>query len=382
MGGNVHVIGRGGEEHAAQKLDLKKFKRADIRSAFTDLFLTLNKRFKEHTGKPIWKNESLIKTGRVFNGSSESFFNAGILDSVFVEVKDVVGDIDVTVPEDLKVDVWEFLKTIEGGRVTPYIIYVGNNVASPHGAKSQINAIFKYSNGTHAINMQVDFEFLPYDKTNSPTAFAKFSHSSSWGDLVLGLKGVHHKYILRALAGGASQRHDVQVITKARGQPQKNPDGVQFHKFSVDRGLRTGAYVPAMDNGVHRVVNGLPAYHAVEPKDSTYTTDVSEIARHMLGPKVTKAEIDGNMGSFIGVLRLMKKYLTIDQITTTLDRLQELYWAKGAQGFERSDPELDFKIKQAGWDLAMKAFPFYKSHNINTVTKSYYDNYRMTEISS
>lgn len=383
MGGNVCVMDKFGERHEAEKIDLKKVLRFNLRHDFIDLFLALNHGFKEFHGTYLWVKDSGLRTGQVFNGSSSSFFNAGILDPDFIKVKRFVGDIDITVPSELKVPFWEYLNTVVGNELLPGITYIGNNVASPHNKKAQINALFKYCNGILCMNIQVDFEFVPYGGDGLPTSFAKFSHSSSWSDMTAGLKGVHHKYLLRALAGGSSQRKDVQVITKARGKPQSNPNGVQFNKFSVDRGLRINAYIPVMDGNIHRVVNGLPAYCAVDPKDSTYVTDVRLIAQHILNTDdLTQDEIDINMYSFTGILQLMKKYLTNSQIEVTLDRLLELYWAPGAQGFERDDPDLDLKIKSSGWRAAMHVFPFYKSRDINNVITAYYDNYRMTDINT
>ena len=379
-GGNVHVTDKHGKEHAAVKLDLEAVSRADIRKSFIEFFKKLNAMFKKETGEPIWKAESILDSGHVFNGSSEAFFNKDITDDEYKAVKKMVGDIDVTVPNVLKKPMWEFLNKIQGKAITKEVSFVGHNKPNFSDKNAQINALLLYKSGKTSLNLQVDFEFLPYDANDAPNEFAKFSHSSHWEDLKAGLKGVHHKYLLRALAGGASLRRDVQVITKARGKPQANPDGVTFNKFSVDKGLRIGAYTPALDDaGEHKVVNGLPAYYEVSTDDSTYTTDVSDIGRNIFGDKVKPAELKKGMGSFLGLIDLMKKYMDKEQITATLDRMVDLYWAKGSQGFERNDPELDLQIKTTGWAVLTKAFPSYK-RNLDAMLKAYYLNYRMTEI--
>lgn len=380
-GGNVRVRDVVGREHGAQKIDLGVVRRIHIREKFIEFFKKLNQMFKKSYGVPIWHDESLITSGHAFNGSSEAFFRKDIDDEEYASVKKLIGDIDVTVPHHLKKDIWDFLNAIRGERITPEISFIGHNKPNYSDRNAQINALFQYKEGKITLNLQIDFEFLPYDANHAPNEFSKFSHSSHWDDLKAGLKGVHHKYLLRALAGAASLRKDVQVITRKTSKPQANPQGVTFNKFSVDRGLRVGAYVPAMDDaGEHKVVGGMPAYHELTPDESKYTTNVGEIARHIFGDSVPEAELKTGMQSFLGLVGLMKKYMTHDQISATLDRMADLYWGRGAQGFERNDPETDLKIKTAGWSILQKTFPAYKK-TLDTQLKTYYDNYRMTEIS-
>lgn len=380
-GGNVRVNDVRGKEHGAQKIDLGAISRTHIRGKFIEFFKKLNQMFKKSSGEPIWHDESLITSGHVFNGSSEAFFRTDISDEEYASVKKLVGDIDVTVPHHLKKPIWEFLNAIQGDKITKEISLIGHNKPNYSDRNAQINALVQYKEGKTTLNLQIDFEFLPYDANHAPDEFSKFSHSSHWDDLKAGLKGVHHKYLLRALAGGTSLRRDVQVITRKTGKPQANPEGVTFNKFSVDRGLRVGAYVPAMDEtGKQKVVNGMPAYHELTTDESKYTTDVNKIARHIFGESVPDSELKTGMQSFLGLVGLMKKYMTQNQINATLDRMVDLYWGKGAQGFERNDPETDLKIKTTGWSVLQKTFPAYKK-TLDTQLKTYYENYRMTEIS-
>lgn len=380
-GGNVRVLDVHGQEHGAHKLDLTQIKRSEIRKHFIEFFKKLNQMFHQKTGEPIWKDESIIDSGHVFNGSSEAFFQGHISDEEYSGVKKMVGDIDVTVPEELKRQVWDFLNGIKGHRITNFISFTGHNKPTYSDRNAQVNALFRYQKDGFDLNLQIDFEFLPYDSNNAPKDFSKFSHSSDWKDLKAGLKGVHHKYLLRALAGGSSLKKNIQLVSAKTGKPVKTPEeGITFNKFSVDRGLRTGAYAAVKDEaGGHKMVGGLPAYHEIPTSQSEYTTDVATIARHMLGDQVTDAEIKTGMTSFLGIIDLMKKYLSHDQITATLDRMANLYWGHGAQGFERNDPEADLKIKTAGWAVLQKEFPFYK-RALDAQLKTYYDNYRMTEI--
>lgn len=380
-GGNVHVFDKKGKEHAAQKMNMLAVKRSDVREDFLAFFLALNAMFHKRTGEKIWKDENLIHSGHVFNGSSEAFFRKDISDEEFTGVKKSVGDIDVTVPHDLKKPVWEFLKAIQGKKITPVITYVGNNTPNYPEKKAQINALFKYKKGAVDINAQIDFEFLPYDANHAPTDFSKFSHSSHWDDLKAGLKGVHHKFLVRALAGGGTTIKNAAVITST-GKISKSKDyanGISTGKFSVDRGMRNDAFVPHMVDGSHAHVDGKPIYKAVDVSTSDYITDPHAIGK-IIFPSASDAEIKTGMGSFLSLITLMKKHLPQDRIGATLDRMIELYWGVKAQGFERNNPELDLQIKTSGWSLLQKAFTWYKPVGLESKLKLYYENYRMTEI--
>lgn len=374
MGGNVRVININGHEVSATKMDLTKVDRSIMRGHILELLHELNRLFDDSYGLPIWKDSHVLDMGQVFNGSGESFFDSSITDAEFKQVKPVVGDVDVIVPECHKHAMWMMLNGLHGKHVGD-AVYVGNNRPSYQGKSAQINALFNIMD----MNVQIDFEFLPFeDDMTLPTAFSKFSHSSSWRDMQAGIKGVHHKYLLRAITGGASLRRDVQVITRKTGKPQSNPDGVTFNKFSVDRGLRVGAYVPVFDaNGHHLQVNSMPAYHEVPVSESDYITDVCLIAQHVFGENLSCYEIEHDMYSFMGIVSLMHKYLTDVQIAATIDRMSDLYWRSGAQGFERDDAAGDMETKMAGWSMLSREFPT-QCPDVWLKRHKYYQNYHST----
>lgn len=72
-GGNAHVLDKSGNLVAAEKIDLNKVSRKEIRDEFIQFFKELNKQFYKQTNVYIWKNENIITSGKVFNGSSEAF---------------------------------------------------------------------------------------------------------------------------------------------------------------------------------------------------------------------------------------------------------------------------------------------------------------------
>lgn len=378
-GGNAHVLDKSGNLVAAEKIDLNKVSRKEIRDEFIQFFKELNKQFYKQTNVYIWKNENIITSGKVFNGSSEAFFDLSIPDEEFKKVKPKVGDIDITVPENLKHALWNFLNSIKGVNITQHIMFIGHNKPEFSDKNAQINSIVKYEKNGFKINVQIDFEFLGYDANGIPTEFAKFSHSSNWNDLSQGIKGVHHKYLVRALVGAASMIDNAQLISPKTNKPIKTPETLQMNKFSVDKGLRIGAYQPVVDEtGKHVEINGKKAFKEIPASQSKYSTNVEEIAKHIFGDQITKEEIQSKMSSFLGLIDLMKKYLSQKTIEATLNRLADLYWGKGAQGFDRYDMEEDLRVKTTGWAIITKAFPFYKNPNLEQMIKTYYQNYKTT----
>lgn len=386
-GGNVVVKDVRGKDIPAEKIDLSKFNRSKFTKDMLEAFSNLNDMFEKEYGFPIWKNMKILKNGYAFNGSSETFFSREITDDEYVAIKPKVGDIDLTVPQEHKKQLWSLLNKLIGKKLSSKVIFVGHNRPNYSPNNHQINSILEYKDGNTTVHAQVDFELTPYTGHGDPAEFTKFAHSSSWADMKEGLKGVHHKYLLRALAGGSSMRDDIVVVTD-KATPEKPKlkklDGFpRMLKFSVDRGLRT-AYEPQfLSSGKPWMISGKQVYKEQPTSKSKFETSVEGIFKMMFAEPQGLKDLH-NMWSFVGILELMKKYHTKQQVEQTIQRLVDLYWGRGAQGFERNNPELDKAIKMAGYKMVLKYFPYLKKNNktIERMMNQYYKNYRRTEIGS
>lgn len=385
-GGNVIVQDKSGKNIPAEKIDLSKFNRNKFTSDMIKAFENLNKMFEKKYGYPIWKTTQILKTGFAFNGSAQAFFDPTIPDELFKEVKPKVGDIDLTVPQDLKKPIWEILQKLKGKKLAPNVTYVGDNRPNYSPNNHQINAVVEYNDGKNKLYAQVDFELTPYDgRSGKPNEFTKFAHSSDWNDMKEGLKGVHHKYLLRAIAGGSSMRDDILVVTD-KATPEK-PTLKKLHdfprmlKFSVDRGIRT-AYEPQfLPSGKPWLIDKKHVYKELPTSDSKFETTVEGMFKILFAEPQGKKDLQ-EMWSFVGILRLMKQYHNKSQVEQTLMRLADMYFGKRAQGFERNNPDLDRAIKEAGWNMAVKHFPYMKSiqPKVEKMKKDYYKDYKTTEI--
>jgi len=359
MGGNVtSTIKSTGVTTRAEKIDLKAIGRKEFINTFIQIFKVMNKQFKAKYKRPIWVDEKILANGFAFNGSTSFIMDPEFSDEEILKYKPSAGDLDIAVPEELKEDLWRYLDSLEGKEIIPGARYMGSNKDTISAIGEQINSVImvEFDNGAKAY-AQVDFEFLPFEN-DKPNEWAKFSHSSSFSDTQSGVKACHHKFVIRALVGGASIRKDI-VIATGKSTPDKivlTKSKVhalpRMLKFSVVRGIRL-AYEPMIgDDGKVIILDGKQVYKEIPSKNSTYETVVENIYKLAFQQLVGHESDVKLFNSFIGVLELMKKHLNKSQIKETHDRYIDLLWAsKGQRGqeLEVGDPELDFQVKSSGY---------------------------------
>ena len=378
MGGNVTAMLKDMTATRAEKIPVAKIGRSNFMNRMRDFFKQFNKQFKSATGKVIWADENDIMSGFVFNGSTSFIMDPTLSDEEVTKVKQTAGDIDVTVPEELKEDVWRFLDKLEGKEVIPGVRYMGSNKPTIQSIGEQINAVFVISFGDLRCNCQVDFEFLPYEN-NRPTEWAKFSHSSTFEDAKAAIKAVHHKYLIRAMVGGASLRKDIVICTNTSTADNIKLSKSKEHleprmlKFSVSRGVRV-AYEPLLDDAGQPVfVDGKQVYKAIPTTKSDFITTVAGIFKVSFGDP-QPSDIN-RFNSFVGVVELMKKYLTKAQIKSTMERYVDLLWSNKphAQELEVGNPQLDFEVKNSGYQYIIKQLKY--KDNASKMIEEYYKDY-------
>lgn len=350
MGGNVTAINKNTfQTYRAERINLKQMNRSVFKQDTSLLFKKLNSLYKKKYKENLWNN-NYIEDGSVFNGSSSYIMGSEISDAEIEQFKPFAGDIDIAVPVESKQNLWHLLDTLEGTYITDNIFYAGSNKPTLSGIGARINCIFIYNK----TNVQVDFEFLPFDG-DKPTEWSKFAHSSTFSDTKIGIKAVSHKYLIRSLVGGASQRFDAVVATK-RSTPSNitlsksvintNP---RMIKFSVDNGIRF-AYEPLLDEDGNKIF--IEGKEVLKELKTSFVTDVKEIFKMSFKrDSVTDEDID-MFNSFVGVVDLCKKYLTTEESERTHKRFVEILWGNGydrAQELVVGDPDADLEIKKNGY---------------------------------
>ena len=356
MGGNATaVIKHTGVETRAQKIDLREIGRQEFLQIFVKIFRTMNAEFEALNSSPLWANPQIIKNGYVFNGSTSFVMNPNFTDEEILKVKPLIGDVDITVPEEHKEDLWKYLDSKEGEEIIPGVRYMGSNKPTISSIGEQINSIFVVDFPTGKVNIQVDFEFMPFEN-KEPNQWAKFSHSSSYLDAMAGIKAVHHKFLIRALVGAKSTRDDIIICTqkstaeKVRFKKMKTPPRIL--KFSVVRGIRI-AYEPLLNENNEIIVqDGKLVFRELPSKTAEYQTKIKDICGLAFNlPKVQDEDVK-DFESFVGVISLIKKHLSQEQIQSTHIRYKELLWGSSndrGQELEVNNKALDFQVKNNGY---------------------------------
>jgi hypothetical protein len=386
-GGDETVTSKKGIKTKAQKIPLKKIGRSRFRKVVTDLLKKINNDFKKKFKTLLWADETQIETGITFNGSSSFIMDPNIPDEEIVKYKEVAGDIDVVVPDFQRKNIWDYLESIDSKEVIPGVTYMGCNRAKFSPIENQIICVFVADFDGLKVPMQLDLEFLPFSETGLPSEWAKFSHSSSLEDTKAGIKAVHHKYLLRALVYGVSVRDDIVICTTKSTydnytiSKSKNLVNPGMMKFSVGKGLRV-AFEPLQDPEGNPVFdNGKQVFKEIPVKDSDYVTDVAEILKLSINPSDAEClESDSKkFWSFTGLVELIKTYVPKENWETINQKYVKMLWElkPRSQELERSNPELDYKVKISGYKF------FIDSLGLSDLSKDlinpYYDEYRITE---
>ena len=355
MGGNVNV-----SLETAHKIpidELSKTQFVQFKNEITTTLKALNKAFEKQTGEALWSNiDSLIETGRLFSGSTRLLFTKALED--LKKYKKKVGDIDLQYPEEKKGALKEFLTNSEDQKFGD-MTYFGMGGNSP----IQFNTIFKTTSLPDDVtNIQVDFEPTIWED-GEPTEFSTYAHYSSWEDVQSQVKGAFSKLLMRSLTSNKERLGDVAVVTPTgKISTAAKYDNPGMRGFSVDKGLRV-KYEPVLDDRgeQQKTDDGRPMYKEIPTKDSNYERDLADIFGFLFGQEPTEDE-KHLMHSYIGILKLMKKYLDDDSENDVFDGFMKIIWGDMAQEIEQGEFKdgintEDFSIKHAAYDQFVKVFP-------------------------
>ncbi len=393
-GGNARATNKiTGEETLAQKIPIKEIGRSNFIKKFVELFIEIDKRFEEKFNRPLWANKKILKNGIAFNGSTSFIMNPEISDQEVIPYKSTSGDIDIMVKESDKSELWTLLDEFEAKpKIIKDVVYKGSNKLSISAIGDQINCVFEVTFGNIVTQSQIDWEFTEFEgegEDEAPMEFSRFGHSSSLSDAQNGFKGVSHKYLLRALAGGASLRKDVLILTNKATYEKpafKKTKGehittLRMDKFFVSKGIRK-AYESMFIPGTKKpwIIDGKRVYREKPPGDSQYETSIKEMFK-ILFNDLDSGELN-KMWSFVGIIDLMKKYLDKKSITDTFERFLDIQWGFAGQKLERDHKEIDFEIKANAVNYMIKKIPQLKKYDkkIKEMTDRFYANYHKAKI--
>lgn len=395
MGGNAKGTNKKtGTTTLAQKIPIKEIGRSEFIKVFVELFLEIDKRFMKKFNRPLWANKKILKNGLAFNGSTSFIMNPEILDSDVIPFKPTSGDLDIMVKESDKSDLWNLLDDFESKpKIMKNVEYKGSNKLAISSIGDQINSVFEVRFGDIVSQSQVDFEFTRFEEDEDgeevPMEFSRFGHSSSLSDAQNGFKGVSHKFLIRSLAGGASLRKDILILTNKGSYEKpafKKTKGehiteLRMEKFFVSKGLRK-AYKKQFIPGTNEpwTVDDKQVYKEIKTSDSNYVTNISEMFKILFASEDSKDK--DKMWSFTGIVYLMKKYLSDKSIQDTFERFVDVQWGRAAQKLERDSKDIDFEIKNNAISYMMKEIPILKKSKkeVEKKAENFYKDYENKKI--
>jgi hypothetical protein len=383
-GGNL-VIG----DVEANKIDTSQ--RASVVPILDNALTAINNSYAAaHNGKGLW-DPKLLASKKFLAGSSFYFFDrTGISDEIFAQVKKTVGDIDTMIDKEKRDDVVAWLSSLGPGTAIGPARFVGFDDKDP----TQVLTLWSFpdiviqnnAGKQFPINIQIDLEMKEYEN-DEPSEWSRFSTSSSWEDLSTGIKGVFHKYLIQSMTGLTAQDFMLRKLVgrgKARA-PQDIPTRDNMYSFAIKSkeggGLRP-KYDPVIDpeTGDQEIVDGLPVF---EPRATTgYEKDLGNIFQTIFGSRIKPKQLaaeQNNFWSFVGILGLMKKFLTPEEQSEVVNSFLEKLFGAGAQGLYASDKEKDHDEKSAAVDKMFDILEMSPPDTLEKMKQDYYAAYKLRE---
>lgn len=351
-GGNVQI----GDEFA-DRIDLRQVSRSEIVPKLEKGLKEINKEFKKMFGISLW-TEELFKNKAFLSGSAFHFFDRAIEDKKFATHKPTVGDIDTQVDKTMKNQIKEFLDNFSGSAGP--LKYIGYKSSA-----GQFITLWQVD----GLNIQLDFELVDFSN-GSPTEWSQFSHSSSWEDIEEGIKGVFHKYALRALS--TMNLRDV-IILKGKKQTPKKITTTDL-AFSVQRGLRQKIEPVYDERGNQQVMDGLFVFREIPSSESDYITELRSMFKIFFNTTPSSKELN-EFGSFIGILNLVDHYWSTDKKRNFHKGFANTLWGQGAQALVRGSANEDYKFKMTAYQKLINALGLKETSTVKDWRKSYYESY-------
>lgn len=355
-GGNV-VIG----DEEAQKIDLETVPREEVTDLIFEGLQELNKRFEKFAGIKLW-NDEVFSDLSFLSGSSVHFFNKEIPTDEFKQHKPKVGDIDTQVDVNFAEQIKEFLDQL-GNEVGP-LKFLGYKDSA--GQKITLWNVKKFD-----INVQIDLELAEF-ANGKPTPWSQFSHSSSWADMEENIKGVFHKYALRAIT--RKDETEEIIIRTPSGQKEKTMKSNKL-SFSVGKGLRRKLEPVMNKDGSQLRKDGKLVFREKKTSESSYITDLETMFKIFFDEDRTDKNEMKRFQSFVGICQLVDKKFTTQQKSLFLEGFLELIWGSGAQPLERENPKGDYEIKINAWNKAKNLVNAEPSVDVEKMIQDYYENY-------
>ena len=382
-GGNTSVFTQDGTITKADTIPLKEIGRRTFINRFNEVLFWINNQFQKDHNKKLWVDDRLITNAIIFNGSTSFVMSPNYTDEEIIKYKERMGDADVMIPREYGPMIYDTLSKFEKKEVIPGSIYMGNNASSKNKLGNTLICVilmtFNTKKGPIRVPVQLDLELSDFTD-NIPTEWASFSHSSSFKDTKIGVKAVHHKYLLRALIGAKSQRDDIVLATPSSTIDKirlvkRQPDLVRLLQFGVDAGVGQG-YEQMKDlKGTPIKMDGKFVYRQKKSSEKSYNKSLDNLFVIAFGDdnKRNKKQME-SLYSFMGILELGKKKLTKKEQQLTLDRYFDILFSITGGQIQPIDPDNaqnDIMLKSVAYNKIMEAWGLKRHKNFDKVVNAY-----------
>lgn len=374
-GGNLQI-----GDVAADRIDSSK--RAQVVPILDQALSAINAAYqKANNNIPLWM-PSLLSSKQFLAGSSFHFFNRlDISDADFANVKRTVGDIDTQVDKTMVDQVRNWLSSLPPGTQFGPAQYVGMDDKDP----AQVLTLWKFpdivvtdkeKNQERPITIQIDLEMKPF-ASGAPTSWAKFSASSEWEDLSQGIKGVFHKWLIRALTSLTRKEFLLRKIGPKKTTEKPTVDNmISFAVKSKEGGGLRANYQQVIDPKTKEpeIKDNLPVY--TELPTSGYEQDVSNIFTTIFGDKLPADQLkslEPKFWSFVGTVELIKNFLSPEEQQLVSDRFVDLTFGKAAQRLYKDPAQFnqDLQEKNAAVDKMYEILGIEPPETMNTMVQDY-----------
>jgi hypothetical protein len=381
-GGNVEI-----GDLQANRIDAAR--RSEVVPIIDAALNAINASFAKSTGTPLW-SPALIKSREYLSGSAFHFFNrAEISDAEFRQVKDTVGDIDTQVNRDQKSEIATWLSSLTPGAKLGTARYVG---AKPSG--EQFITLWQFPDivmtdertGREVpMNVQIDLELKEFQK-GVPSAWSKFSASSAWDDLSLGVKGVFHKYLIQSLAALTTRDFLLRKLV-GRGSARAEQDVpmtdsmLSFAVSSREGGGLRVKYEPVLDDAGKPIVKSSVPVLRARPT-TEYEQDIPEIFARLFGKRLTPKQaqtLAPKFWSFSGLLDVINELLDDAEKQQVIASFVNKLFGAGAQGLYVNDPVRDSKEKSLALKVMLDRLGVPAPGDLKKIQADYVSAYKLRE---
>lgn len=327
MGGNVSF-----GSNSATRINVLQIGRQQTVEILNSLLDNINQSYSRDNGYPLW-DEELFSSKEFISGSGIHLFNTTISDLLFVLEKPTMGDVDVKVDQTFPLLKWF-------GQLHD------NKLIGWKNSGNQIITLWH----VEGMNIQIDFELVEF-QNKRPTEWASFCRSSDWMDVMVGIKGVFHKYAIRAMTSLWKEERNIR-----KGERIEVQD-VGKYAFSVDKGFREK--IEEIEPNVFQII---------PVKNSVYCQDVKTILSILLRKDPSTDELE-QFNSFVGIMKIIKSNYSLEEQIKCLDGFANLIWGKGAQSLSKDEME-DYKVKNIAF--AFMSYSLGINLDISNMVKNYY----------